>query len=129
MASAGASNFDHASDCNVRVESLAEVSSTPNNVRFTQPTDIAEHEHEVRKSAIPRHRAQLNSDGCHESNRLEVRLHSMTLSARSKRSAGISWLIALAVLRLITSSNRVGCSTGMSTGLVPRSTLTTIRAS
>jgi hypothetical protein len=55
--------------------------------------------------------------------------HSITLSARSMRSAGTSCPIALAVLRLITNSNRVGCSTGMSIGFAPRSTLTIIRAS
>src|SRR5262249_27560185 len=46
-------------------------------------------------------------------------LHSITLSARSTRPAGTSCPIALAVLRLITSSNVVGCSTGRSAGLAP----------
>jgi hypothetical protein len=45
--------------------------------------------------------------------------HSTTLSARSTRPAGSSCPIALAALRLMTSSKRVGCSTGMSAGLAP----------
>src|SRR5262245_17956967 len=55
-------------------------------------------------------------------------LHSITLSARRTSPAGISCPIALAVLRLMTSSNLVGCSMGRSTGLPPRKTLTTNRA-
>src|SRR5262245_47803346 len=54
--------------------------------------------------------------------------HSITLSARKTRPAGISYPIASAVLRLITSSNVVGCSTGRSAGLAPLSILATIRA-
>jgi hypothetical protein len=55
--------------------------------------------------------------------------HSITLSARSTSPAGTSCPIALAVWRLITSSNRVGCSTGMSAGAIPRSTFASMRAS
>src|SRR6516165_1525467 len=54
--------------------------------------------------------------------------HSITLSARRTRPAGTSCPIALAVLRLITSSNVVGCSTGRSAGFAPLSILATIRA-
>jgi hypothetical protein len=46
--------------------------------------------------------------------------HSMTLSARANKPSGTVTPIALAVFRLITSSNLVGCSTGMSASLVPR---------
>src|SRR5438132_10804088 len=56
------------------------------------------------------------------------RTHSITLSARSTRPAGTSCPIALAVLRLITSSNVVGCSTGNSAGFAPLRILATIRA-
>jgi hypothetical protein len=38
--------------------------------------------------------------------------YSITLSARANRASGTVTPIALAVLRLITSSNFVGCSTG-----------------
>src|SRR5216684_4954388 len=45
--------------------------------------------------------------------------HSITSSARSRNDSGIVRPSALAVLRLITSSNLVGCSTGKSAGLEP----------
>jgi hypothetical protein len=45
--------------------------------------------------------------------------HSINSCARSKICGGTSTPIALAVLRLITKSNFVGCSTGMSAGLAP----------
>src|SRR5262245_58806986 len=54
-------------------------------------------------------------------------VHSITLSARSTSPAGTSWPIAFAVLRLMTSSNRVGCSTGRSAGLMPRSSFASCR--
>src|SRR5262245_45548180 len=46
-------------------------------------------------------------------------LHSMTSSARARLEGGTVRPSALAVLRLTTSSNRVGCSTGRSAGLSP----------
>src|SRR5262249_3717474 len=46
--------------------------------------------------------------------------HSITWSARSSTDWGIVSPSAFAVLRLITSSNFVGCSTGRSAGLAPR---------
>ena len=45
--------------------------------------------------------------------------HSITSSARSSTDVGSSTPIAFAVLRLTTSSNFVGCSTGRSAGLAP----------
>ena len=42
-----------------------------------------------------------------------------TLSARYSNDCGIVMPICFAVLRLITSSNLVGCSTGRSAGLAP----------
>ncbi len=45
--------------------------------------------------------------------------HSITSSARASSAGGISRPSALAVLRLILSSIRVGCSTGRSVGLAP----------
>ena len=51
--------------------------------------------------------------------------HSMTSSARRRTDCGIVRPSALAVLRLITSSNFVGCSTGISAGLAPCKILTT----
>jgi hypothetical protein len=45
--------------------------------------------------------------------------HSITSSASASSLSGIWRPSALAVLRLMTSSNLVGCSTGRSPGLVP----------
>jgi len=46
--------------------------------------------------------------------------YSITSSARASSDGGTVSPSALAVLRLITSSNLVGCSTGKSAGRVPR---------
>ncbi len=46
-------------------------------------------------------------------------LHSITSSARASSVGGTSMPSALAVLRLTTSSNLVGCMTGRSVGLSP----------
>src|SRR5262249_37967669 len=51
--------------------------------------------------------------------------HSITSSARSRNASGIVSPSALAVVRLMTSSNLDGCSTGISPGFVPRRTLST----
>src|SRR5262249_18574076 len=52
-------------------------------------------------------------------------LHSITSSARASSVGGISRPSAFATIRLTTRSNLVGCSTGMSAGLVPRKILST----
>src|SRR5439155_24021584 len=49
--------------------------------------------------------------------------HSMTSSARAKSDCGTVRPSAFAVLRLITSSNLLGCSIGRSAGLAPFSIL------
>jgi len=51
--------------------------------------------------------------------------HSITSSARASSVCGTVRRSALAVSRLITRSNLVGCSTGMSPGFVPRRILST----
>src|SRR5262252_4962444 len=45
--------------------------------------------------------------------------HSMTSSARARIDGGTVRPSAFAILRLITSSNVVGCCTGRSAGLAP----------
>src|SRR5262249_8170854 len=52
-------------------------------------------------------------------------LHSITSSARCCRNQGTSRPRAFAVLRLMTSSNVGGCSTGISAGFTPCKILTT----
>ena len=54
-----------------------------------------------------------------------ARLHLITLSALASTFCGIVRPICFAVLRLITSSNFVGCSTGRSAGLAPFRILST----
>jgi len=51
--------------------------------------------------------------------------HSITSSARASSVGGTSRPSAFAILRLITSSNLVGCSTGISAGFAPRRILST----
>src|SRR5262249_47045723 len=55
-------------------------------------------------------------------------LHSISSSARSRNDSGIVRPSPLAVVRLMTRSNFVGCSTGMSAGLAPCKILSTISA-
>jgi hypothetical protein len=49
----------------------------------------------------------------------QIEAYSITSSARASSVGGISIPSARAVLRLTTSSNLVGCSTGRSAGLAP----------
>jgi hypothetical protein len=51
--------------------------------------------------------------------------HSITSSVRASSVGGSSRPSALAVIRLMTRSNLVGCSTGMSAGFAPRRILST----
>src|SRR6516165_206002 len=51
--------------------------------------------------------------------------HSITSSARARSEGGTVRPSAFAVLRLITSSTLVACSTGRSLGLAPRNILST----
>src|ERR1700686_4631843 len=51
--------------------------------------------------------------------------YSITSSARERSEGGMVRPSVFAVLRLITSSNLVGCSTGRSAGLVPFRILST----
>src|SRR5690349_14856760 len=56
------------------------------------------------------------------------RAYRITRCARASTLGGIVRAICLAVLRLITSSNLVGCSTGKSAGLAPLRILSTYAA-
>jgi hypothetical protein len=55
-------------------------------------------------------------------------VHSTTSSALANNVPGIATPSTFAVFRLMTNSNRVGCSIGISSGLVPRIMLSTISA-
>src|SRR5262249_22945153 len=57
-----------------------------------------------------------------------LRTHSITSSARSRNDSGIVRPSALAVVRLMTNSHFVGCSTGRSAGFAPLRILSTYSA-
>ncbi len=57
---------------------------------------------------------------CLQHSRDDAMVYSITLSARTRTVPGIESPSAFAVVMLTTKSNLVGCSTGMSAGLVPR---------
>src|SRR5215467_14517685 len=94
--------------------------------------------HRVRRSGVkePNHghrrllRARRKRQCCcrHAANKRDELAppHSITSSASCWSLSGTSRPSALAVLRLMTNSNLVGCSTGNSAGLAPRMTLATI---
>ena len=63
--------------------------------------------------------------GCEEGAALTGLGHSITRSARSRSDGGIVRPSILAVLRLMISSNLLGCSTGKSPGLTPLRILST----
>src|SRR6266536_2576978 len=75
----------------------------------------------VTQHSLPSGRYPLLGPGLHRQDRTSFawRTHSITSSARASRVGGISRPSALAVLRLITSSYLVGCSTGSSAGFAP----------
>src|SRR5262245_21856556 len=58
----------------------------------------------------------------------DILIHSMITSARCRKVSATVKPSALAVLRLMTSSNLVGCSIGMSVGNPPCNILVTNRA-
>src|SRR5262245_54052054 len=51
---------------------------------------------------------------------LHLLAHSINSSARNRNGSGIIRPSALAVVKLMTRSNLVGCSTGMSAGFAPQ---------
>src|SRR5262249_26227541 len=67
----------------------------------------------------PRRRA---AEQCDE---LAASDHSITSSARVSKDGGTSRSTALAVVRLMTRSNFLGCSTGISAAFAPRRILST----
>src|SRR5262245_40401706 len=69
----------------------------------------------------PRRRAAKQRDEC-------APLHSITSSARASSVEGTVRPMILAVVRFMTKSNLVGCSTGRSAGFAPRKILSTYAA-
>src|SRR5271154_2037890 len=83
-------------------------------------TEIADHRHRRRRAGCER------QGGCSGSNPDDPPpLHSIASSASASSLSGMVRPRTWAVLRLMTRSNLVGCSTGISLGFVPRSILLT----
>jgi len=93
------------------------------HVRFGSKTDIAARLSDVRFT--PKSGNWLCALGMRG---VKQRFYSITLSACRRRLEGTGWPIVFAVFKLIMSSNRVGCSIGISAGIVPRKTLTAMLA-
>jgi hypothetical protein len=62
---------------------------------------------------------------CSMEKTIQSQLHFITLSARASTFGGIVRPICFAAFRLMTNSNFLGCSTGMSAGFVPFRILST----
>jgi hypothetical protein len=98
----------------VRVGANSEVGARNRHVRFSPIAIKLRTSREVR--FVPQ------TDSCIAARKI---IYSITSSALVSSVVGIVRPSALAVLRLITSSNLVGCSTGRSEGLVPLRILST----
>ena len=92
---------------NIRFGSLADITASSCNACFTPKSGHSPHELPCLLCA--------NSGFLYRSNKL----YSITSSARASTVAGMSRPSALAVLRLIMSSNFAGCSIGRSPGFSP----------
>ena len=103
-----------ASNADVRFGSIADISAWPCDVRFTPKSGHWWSEFGCPLCAKSRHSALRKE-----------RRYSITLSALTMTDSGTVRPSAFAVLRLMTSSNLVGCSTGRSAGLAPLMILST----
>src|SRR6516164_7639056 len=72
-----------------------------------------------RRPLRPRHEGPRSRRAAEQRDELATLHHSITSSASASSLSGIWRPSALAVLRLITNSNLVGCSTGNSAGFAP----------
>src|SRR6185503_18086245 len=108
-------------------ESSRGAQRTGSNIR----TIAAPHVHVIQTRSPPSSSPQslvLEDEGFERRAEAGARRHSITWSARCSSVGGIVSLSAFAVLRLMTSSNVVGCSTGRSAGFAPLSILSTYTA-
>src|SRR5262245_54300053 len=85
---------------------------------------VEESDHRNRRLLRPRRKRPRRRRAAEQRDEVAA-FHSITSSARASSVAGISSPIALAVLRLITRSYLVGCSTGRSAGFAPLRILST----
>jgi len=99
------------------------------NVRFGSKADILHRSADVRFTPKSRHwNSVAECPLCAKSGHMQCSkfgAYSITSSAATCRVCGTVRPSALAVLRLITKSNLIGCSTGRSAGRVPCKILST----
>src|SRR5262249_9163973 len=93
--------------------------------RFTWRSAAEESDHWHRRLLRARRERPSCSRAAEQCDELAAAAHSITSSARAKNVSGIVRPSALMVVRLMTSSNLVGCSTGRSAGFVPLRILST----
>src|SRR5215468_9876491 len=101
------------------------LSSTAGRAILAQPAQHADAPHAFALLRARRERP------CHRAAEQRDELaspHSITSSARASSVGGMVRPSALAVIRLMTRSNLVGCSTGRSAGFAPRRILSTYSA-
>src|SRR5262245_28523704 len=85
---------------------------------FVQAREVPASE-TARAHHAARRRGCVAARGAKQGDELAAPNHSITSSARASSVGGISRPSALAVARLMTNSNLVGCITGRSDGLAP----------
>jgi len=112
----------------------ADMCSAKRNVSYGPKADIHIqrflNQKRISAGSIRRHKTKLTSAFFRMSAKGQkwTLLYSITSSALSNSERGMVRPSALAVLRLMTNSNFVGCSTGRSAGLAPFSILSTYAA-
>src|SRR6266508_2951465 len=107
-------------DANSDLRRLAQVRTVERNRRnWPTPQSLPSFLAQALEEAIFHHIASLSEPSVHDRCRSRALRYSITSSARASRVGGTSRSSALAVLRLITSSNFVGCKIGRSAGFAP----------
>src|SRR5215469_77963 len=102
------------------------------HVRYGSKADIGARQRNVRFAPNSGHRNSVSKCPlCAKSGHMQCSKqyrYSITWLASARNESGMVIPIALAVVRLTRSSNFVGCSTGISVGLVPCNILSTSSA-
>jgi hypothetical protein len=108
-------------ECSPHVPAGSRISCRPRFARCDMTAPVASGWSGCRVGLAPTGKRRLCT--AHANNRLphcnKRRCHSITSSARSRNDSGIVSPMVLAVLRLITSSNLLDCTTGKSAGFSP----------
>ena len=107
------------SAADVRFGSKADICGAQRHVRFTPNSDRKSGLPQRGMSALPRKRTCAVQLGMSALGQKRTLVHSMITSTRCRNRSGMLRSNAFAVLRLMTNSYFVGCSTGMSFGPLP----------